>query len=193
MWPTATWTPSMNLKFLPCTVSSGQQVMMSTGEGHVLSLLFHFNLPFLPNFAWCQFNSHLSSRCLIQNHSFQNALVNTYMLHSPPEMTAKTMFRYLLLNTITENPSQNELFETSAKVGFTRRHLNIPLQTISNQTRHLVTASGMVSAMFDGSHCLNLCFSCVWRNVQCPHPTRQSSNWQPDYSGNLGKKHFLSS
>jgi len=40
------------------------------------------------------------------------------MLHSPPEMTAKT-----LLNMITENPKQNELFGKSAKVGFSRKHL----------------------------------------------------------------------
>jgi len=40
------------------------------------------------------------------------------MLHSPPEMTAKTQFRYLLLNMITENPNQNELFGKSAKNEF---------------------------------------------------------------------------
>jgi len=79
--------------------------------------------PFLPNFPWCQFNSHLSSRCLIRYHCFQNALVNTYMLYSPPEMTVKTLFRYLFLNTITENPNQNVLFGKSAKMGFTRQHI----------------------------------------------------------------------
>jgi len=47
----------------------------------------------------------------------------------------------------------------------------------------------MVSAMFAYTHFLNFCFSFVWRNVQCPHQTPQSSNRQPVYPGNYGEKH----